>query len=75
MVSPQCYVARTILLIILVIVLLGGFSGFGGCAFYRTGHYGGGLDLVLVIVLVLVFARQALNCEGSRRRLKLLPQD
>jgi len=59
MVSPQCYVARTLLLIILVIVLLRGFSGFGGCAFYGTGYYGGGLDLVLVIVLVLVFAQQA----------------
>jgi len=32
----------TILLIILVIVLLGGFSGFGGGPFYGTGYYGGG---------------------------------
>jgi hypothetical protein len=45
----------TILLIILVIVLLGGFSGFGGGRFYGTGYYGGGgLGLILVIVLVLV---------------------
>jgi hypothetical protein len=45
----------TILLIILVIVLLGGFSGFGGGPFYGTGYYGGGgLGLVLVIVLILV---------------------
>ena len=45
----------TILLIVLVIVLLGGFSGFGGGPFYGTGYYGGGgLGLVLVIVLVLV---------------------
>jgi hypothetical protein len=45
----------TILLIILVIVLLGGFSGFGGGPFYGTGYYGGGgLGLILVIVLVLV---------------------
>jgi hypothetical protein len=45
----------TILLIILVIVLLGGFSGLGGGPFYGTGYYGGGgLGLVLVIVLVLV---------------------
>ena len=32
----------TIILIILVIVLLGGFSGFGGGPFYGTGYYGGG---------------------------------
>jgi hypothetical protein len=39
----------------LVIVLLGGFSGFGGGLFYGTGYYGGGgLGLVLVVVLVLV---------------------
>jgi hypothetical protein len=45
----------TILLIILVIILLGGFSGFGGGPFYGTGYYGGGgLGLVLIIVLVLV---------------------
>jgi hypothetical protein len=45
----------TILIIILVIALLGGFSGLGGGPFYGTGYYGGGgLGLVLVIVLVLV---------------------
>jgi hypothetical protein len=45
----------TILLIVLVIALLGGFSGLGGGRFYGTGYYGGGgLGLVLVIVLVLV---------------------
>jgi Protein of unknown function (DUF3309) len=45
----------TILLIILIIALLGGFSGVGGGRFYGTGYYGGGgLGLVLVIVLVLV---------------------
>ena len=32
----------TILLIILIIVLLGGFSGLGGGPFYGTGYYGGG---------------------------------
>ena len=31
-----------IILIILVIVLLGGFSGLGGGPFYGTGYYGGG---------------------------------
>jgi hypothetical protein len=45
----------TILLILLVIALLGGFSGIGGGRFYGTGYYGGGgLGLVLIIVLVLV---------------------
>jgi hypothetical protein len=45
----------TILLIVLIIALLGGFSGLGGGPFYGTGYYGGGgLGLVLVIVLVLV---------------------
>ena len=46
----------TILLIILVIALLGGFSGLGGGPFYGMGYYGGGgIGLVLLIVLVLVF--------------------
>jgi hypothetical protein len=45
----------TIILIILVIALLGGFSGLGGGPFYGTGYYGGGgLGLVIVIVLILV---------------------
>jgi hypothetical protein len=45
----------TILIIILIIALLGGFSGIGGGPFYGMGYYGGGgLGLVLVIVLVLV---------------------
>jgi hypothetical protein len=45
----------TILLIILVIALLGGFSGIGGAPFYGTGYYGGGgLGLVLLAVLILV---------------------
>ena len=45
----------TILLIVLVIALLGGFSGIGGGPFYGTGYYGGGgLGVVLVIVLILV---------------------
>jgi hypothetical protein len=39
----------TILLIILVIALLGGFSGLGGGPFYGTGYYGGGgLSLILL---------------------------
>ena len=45
----------TVLLIILVIALLGGFSGLGGGPFYGTGYYGGGgLGLVIVIILILV---------------------
>ena len=45
----------TIILIILVIALLGGFSGIGGGPFYGTGYYGGGgLGTLLVIVLILV---------------------
>ena len=44
-----------ILLIVLIIALLGGFSGIGGGPFYGTGYYGGGgLGLVLVVVLILV---------------------
>jgi hypothetical protein len=45
----------TILIIILVIALLGGFSGLGGGPFYGTGYYGGGgLGLVLLIIVILV---------------------
>jgi hypothetical protein len=36
----------TILLIVLVIALLGGFSGLGGGPFYGTGYYGGGRTVV-----------------------------
>ena len=45
----------TIILIILVIALLGGFSGIGGGPFYGTRDYGGGgLGLVIVGLLILV---------------------
>jgi len=45
----------TIILIVLVIALLGGFSGLGGGPFYGTGYWGGGgLGLVIVILLILV---------------------
>jgi Protein of unknown function (DUF3309) len=44
-----------IILIILIIALLGGFSGVGGGPFYGTGYYGGGgLGLVIVILLILL---------------------
>ncbi|RUZ79652.1 DUF3309 family protein [Mesorhizobium sp. M7A.F.Ca.US.006.01.1.1] len=44
----------TILIIILVIALLGGFSGLGVGPFHGTGYYGGGgLGLVLLIIIVL----------------------
>ena len=32
----------TIILIILIIALLGGFTGIGGGRFYGMGYYGGG---------------------------------
>ncbi len=45
----------TILLVILIVALLGGFTGIGGGRFYGTGVYGGGgLSLVVVVVLILV---------------------
>jgi hypothetical protein len=45
----------TIILVILVIALLGGFSGIGGGPFYGTGYYGGGgLGLVIVVLLILL---------------------
>jgi hypothetical protein len=45
----------TIILIILVLALIGGFSGIGGGPFYGTGYYGGGgLGLIIVILLILV---------------------
>lgn len=45
----------TILIIILILALLGGFSGIGGSPFYGTGYYGGGgLGLILLIVIILV---------------------
>jgi hypothetical protein len=45
----------TIFLIILVLALLGGFTGIGGGPFYGTGYYGGGgLGLVVVILLILL---------------------
>src|SRR5487761_2665716 len=50
--EETCMSLGTIILIILVIALLGGFSGIGGGPFYGTGYYGGGgLGLVIVIVL------------------------
>lgn len=45
----------TILIIILALALVGGFTGLGGGRFYGTGYYGGGgIGLLLVIVLILV---------------------
>jgi len=44
-----------VLLIILVIALIGGFSGLGGRPFYGISYYGGsGLGLILIVVLILV---------------------
>lgn len=45
----------TILLVLLIIALLGGFSGIGGGYGYGYGHHSmGSLGTVLVVVLVLV---------------------
>jgi hypothetical protein len=47
----------TILLIILVLALLGGFRDWGRGPFYGTGYYGGGgLGILLIVVLLLVVA-------------------
>ena len=47
----------TILLIILVVALLGGFRDWGRGPFYGTGYYGGGgLGLLLVIVSPLIYS-------------------
>lgn len=44
-----------LLIIILVIALLGGFTGIGGGQFYGHGPYlGGSLGLVVVILLILL---------------------
>jgi hypothetical protein len=62
----------TILLIILVIALIGGFSGLGGGPFYGTGYYGGGgLGLVLGHRVDPGSARQALTGQGSQAGLEL----
>ena len=57
LVFPLCVygMERVLILIILVIALLGGFSGIGGGPFYGTGYYGGGgLGLVIIILLILI---------------------
>ena len=44
-----------ILIVVLAVALLGGFSGWGGQPFYGAGNVGGiGLGTILVIVLILV---------------------
>lgn len=45
----------TVLLIVLVILLCGGFLGFNGGPGYGYGHgVNGGVGLVLVVVLILL---------------------
>jgi hypothetical protein len=57
----------TIILIILIIALLGGFSGIGGGPFYGTGYYGGGgLGLVIVILLILLLFGSCEQRKGRR---------
>ena len=56
----------TIILIILIIALLGGFSGIGGGPFYGTGYYGGGgLGLVIVILLILLLLGKLCDCRSA----------
>lgn len=44
-----------ILIVILILILLGGFGPWGGRPFYGTGYYGGGgLGLIIMILLILV---------------------
>ena len=58
----------TIILIILIIALLGGFSGVGGGPFYGTGYYGGGgLGLIIVILLILVLLGKNLKRFRAKR--------
>ena len=53
------HVARTILVIILIIFLLGGFSGrFGGYG-YGYGHGGVGVIGIILIILVVLYAAWA----------------
>lgn len=46
----------TILLILLIILICGGFVGRGDGPFYGGPYVGGGLGLVLLIVLILVLS-------------------
>src|SRR5260370_42627524 len=56
----------TIILIILIIALLGGFSGVGGGPFYGTGYYGGGgLGLLFVILFILLLLCRGLTAHPS----------
>lgn len=43
-----------ILLIILIIVLLGGFGNFNGGPFYGTGNMGGIIITILIVVLLVL---------------------
>jgi len=52
----------TLLIVILIIALLGGFRDWGCGPFYGTGYYGGdGLGLLLVVVLLLVLTNHVLR--------------
>lgn len=44
----------TLILIVLVIFLLGGFRDFGPGPFYGAGYYGGGALGVIIIVLLIL---------------------
>src|SRR4051812_24387959 len=58
----------TIILIILVIALLGGFSGIGGGPFYGTGYYGGGgLGVGFLILLFLLLVGRIFSFPADSR--------
>lgn len=46
----------TILIMVLLVFLLGGFAGVGGRPFYGAGpvYGGGGIGLLLLVVLILL---------------------
>src|SRR6266851_9265038 len=57
----------TIILIILIIALLGGFSGVGGGPFYGTGYYGGGGLGLIIVPVDPASARKDLTCWPNDR--------
>jgi hypothetical protein len=50
----------TVIIVLLIVALLGGFSGIGGGPFYGYGYHGGiGLGGILIVILIvwLLFGR------------------
>src|SRR5258705_7248524 len=61
-----------IILIILIIALLGGFSGIGGGPFYGTGYYGGGGPWLICFIL-LIFLLPCLSLPRNSLHSRLFP--